>query len=177
MQPLSQRSQPAPSHQQPTQDNSTEQPSLTAAALSQPQRASYQPETWPRPTPHEWHEIELVATWACTALSWALSLIGVYHITVETVQKLTANLFQLIQLLVAGHMPDLDLDMRELFIAGLPAVLTVQHSRREAYTELTITMLSRLAKDSRLVVQCRDIAGHLCSLFCKLQPSKIAPSD
>ena len=65
-------------------------------------------------------------------------------------------------------MPDLDLDMCELFIAGLPAVLTVQHSGRQAYTELTITMLSRLAQDSTLLVNCQETAGYLCSLFCEL---------
>lgn len=71
-------------------------------------------------------------------------------------------------------MPDLDLDMQKLFAAGLWAVLTVQHARREEYVELTVSM-SRLANDSTLVVQSQETARHLCSLFCELEQAKPGP--
>lgn len=115
---------PAQSYNQTTEGNNTRQ--HCTAAGSTPAPAVHQPSALPTPKPIQWHDIQLVATKACMSLDWALSLRSAQHTPEETLHRLTAVLCQLIQRRVAGHPPDLDLNMKELFKAGLHAVLAAQ---------------------------------------------------
>ena len=106
------------------------------------------------------------------SLHWAMTFKthGIYHITAEFVQTLTARLGRLIQCLVAGHLPDLKLDMREVFKAGLNPVLTAQMVQDAECTDLAVAMMSRIAVDASLV--CEGLASwphaaHILRIFCE----------
>lgn len=128
---------------QTSNGNSVRQRCTTVTASTQPQ-VSRQPELWPTPHPNEWHDIQLVTTRACMSLHWAMTFKthGTHHITAEFVQTLTARLGQLIQCLVAGHLPDLKLDMREVFKAGLNPILMAQMVQDAECTDLAVAMMS-----------------------------------
>ena len=133
-------------------------------------QAPSQPAKWPTPKPSEWKDIELVASRACSSLKWVLSLDATidnqFH---DDLNELTRDLCQLIQRLVIGHLPDLDLDMQQLFKAGLQPVLAALLAGHAEYTALTVAMLSRLATDSTLISQSQlKDAVQLLSVFCGL---------
>ena len=69
----------------------------------------------------------------------------------DSVDGLPGQLCKLIQRLVIGQLPDLDLDMGKLFKAGLLPVLAAQRAGHAAYTGLAVAMLSRLAVDCTLI--------------------------
>lgn len=123
----------------------------TGATSSNQAQASHQPETWPTPKPNEWHDVKLVAAKACMSLDWALSLTKVQGLPGETLHRLTATLCQLLQRLVAGHLPDLDLDMQDLLRAGVHPILTAQLEGHADCTGPPAAMLSRLTMDSSLI--------------------------
>ena len=153
---------------------SSAQQQFTAAAMAQVQAAF--PQKWPTPKPNEWQDIELVFTRACFTLSWALSTIGRSRFK-ETVQQLIGQLCQVMQLLASGHMPDLNLDMRSVFTAGLSPVLSAQYAEHPGYSGLATAMLSRLGKDCSLIPQSLDHAVQICSLFCELQQATGLPQS
>lgn len=93
---------------------------LPIAAAQPP--TSCQPEMWPTPEPNEWQDVELVALRAVTILGWAVSTVSASHTSVQDTNVLVQRLCQLLQHLVAGHLPDLDLDMQRLFGVGLRPV-------------------------------------------------------
>ena len=138
------------SYEHTTEGDSTSQPRPGTNASSQAP-ALHQRATWPTPKPSGWQDIELVAERACMSLHWALSLRSVHHIPSETVHRLIAILCQLIQHLVAGHLPDLDLDMHKLFKSGLHPILTAQLKGQLADTELVVAMMTRMAIDPDLI--------------------------
>ena len=160
--PLSQR----PSAAVPPKKASSAQQQFTAAAIAPVQAAFSQ--KWPTPKPNEWQDIELVFTRASCTLIWALSTLQC-NMLKESVQQLLGQLCQVMQLLAGGHMPDLDLDMRSLFTAGLSPVLSAQHAEHPGYSGLATAMLSRLGKDCSLIPQSLDHATQMCSLFCESQ--------
>lgn len=141
-------------------------------------QASSQAAKWPTPKPSEWKDIELVASRACTSLKWVLSLdsTGHHHLD-DDYSELTRDLCQLIQRLVIGHLPDLDLDMQPLFQAGLQPVLAALRAGHVVYTGLAVAMLSRLGTDSTLISQSRTAdALQVLSVFCglcKLQQAQL----
>lgn len=154
------------------QEDSKRQQCKAANASTQGQ-PSQQQATWPTPKPAEWHDIELVAESACVSLGWALSLTNLHHIPAETVHRLIAILCQLIQHLVAGHLPDLDLDMQKLFKLGMhPVLQLVQHAQIEEGTNLAVAMLSRMAIDSSLIPQSLTHAVQILSIFSELTQAK-----
>ena len=73
---------------------------------------------------------------------------------------------------MAGHLPDLGLDMQKLFDAGLHPVLIAQVTRHAARAGLAAAMLSRMAVDSSLMSQGSSSARLICSLFCKSRVAK-----
>lgn len=156
---------PAQSHNQIKEGNNAGQ--HRPAAASTPAQALHQPAVWPTPKPTEWHDIKLVAIKACMSLDWALSLRSAQLVPAETLHRLTAMLCQLIQRLVAGHLPDLDLNMENLFTAGQPGLHAAQLEGHAECTGLAAAMLARLAVDSKLVAQGTLSAGPISSIFCK----------
>lgn len=143
----------------------------TMADASTHAQASRQPAKWPTPKPSEWNDIELVASRCCASLTWALSLSDGLS---DDGNELTRDLCQLIQRLVIGHLPDLDLDMRKLFKAGLQPVLAALHKGHAEYTGLAVAMLSRLALDSTLISQSQlTDTSQLLSVFCEFQQDHI----
>lgn len=146
--------------------DSSAQQQFTAATRAQVQAAFSQ--RWPTPKPHEWQDIQLIFTRACFTLIWALSTLQ-HNILKETVQQLIQQLGQVMQLLASGHMPDLGLDMRSLFTAGLSPVLSAQYAEHPGYSGLATTMLSRLGKDCSLIPQSLEHSVQICSLFCEFQ--------
>ena len=128
-------------------------------------QTSCQPETWPTPKPNEWQDVELVAVRAFTTLDWAVSTVSATHTSVEDTSSLVARLCQLLLYLVAGHLPDLDLDMQKLFDVGLQPVLDAQLKGHAESEGLAAMMLSRLATDSRLTLQGQKCARQICHMF------------
>ena len=167
--PLSQRPQPGAFGQQPpeAQDDSSEQQGTAVSTCSQAQ-GLHQSTTWPTPDPNVWRDIELVAGRACAALDWALSLtVGLYAPSAN-VELVAEQLSHLLELLVIGHLQDLDLDMRTLFKATLKPILSALLGRHEEYTGLAVAMLSRLALDDKMMSQnMLEIAPLIISLSCE----------
>ncbi|KAL3142059.1 hypothetical protein ABBQ32_004687 [Trebouxia sp. C0010 RCD-2024] len=122
---LARRSRTAAPGQQPAQaqSKSSEEPGTAANASSQAQ-ASHQPDVWPTPEPNEWQDVELVATRACASLDWAVSLTVNQDFPTVGMKMMAWQLKELLQRLVIGHLPDLDLDMCALFRAALKPVLS-----------------------------------------------------
>ena len=154
---------------QAIKDGSTQQ-QIAANALPYVQAAF--PQRWPTPKPNEWHDIQLVFAKAGVTLTWALSTLRHENLK-GTVQQLIGHLGQVMQLLAGGHMPDMQLDMRLLFTAGLSPVLSAQCAEHLGYLGLTTAMLSRLGKDCGLIPQTLAHADQICSLFCELQPAQL----
>lgn len=153
-------------------DGSNAQHSTVVNASSHAQALS-QPATWPTPRPSEWKDIELVASRASASLRWALALDAPDDLSDE-VDELRRELCQLIQRLVIGHLPDLDLDMQKLFKAGLYPVLAAQLAGRAESTGLAVAMLSRLTMDSTLISQTQPAdAAQMLSVFCELQQAHL----
>lgn len=98
----------------------------TSSTASTRAPTSCQPEKWPTPKPNEWQEVELVAVRAFTTLGWAVSTVSTTHTSVQDTRSLVERLCQLLHHLVAGHLPDLDLGMHEIFEVGLQPVLDAQ---------------------------------------------------
>ena len=150
---------------QATQGNGAGQ-HCPAADSPQPQ-AVHQQALWPTPKPSDWHSIELIAVKACMRLEWALSLTSLQRVRAKAVHKLTALLCHLLQCLVAGHLPDLGLDMQKLYKAGLDPVLTAQVDGHAACSGLASAMLSRMAVDSSLMSKDSSTARLIGAVFCK----------
>ena len=122
---------------------------------------------WPTPRPSEWQDIELVALRACNALGWALSPTVMHRVPTDTVNKLVGQLCQLIQRLVSGHLPDLDLDMQKLFETGLQPVLTAQLAGYAEITNMAAALYARMVSDSSLAPYWQEHARQMCSVFCE----------
>lgn len=105
----------------------------------------------------------------CVTLAWVLSLRADHLDCCDTdsADGLPGQLCELIQRLVIGHLPDLDLDMRKLFKAGLLPVLAAQRAGHAESTGLAVAMLSRLAVDCTLIPESLPYASRLYSVFCK----------
>lgn len=154
--PLSNKTKPQVSTGQASQDQ--EQPikdvslaPCTAADASAQAQASHQPEKWPKATPDEWKDIVFVVSRAFISLDWALSHEVTCDVPVEAAHRLTVLLAHLIQDLLIGHLPDLDLEVCALFTAGLEPVLTAQMAGYAEFTALAAAMISRLAMDRTVV--------------------------
>ena len=137
----------------------------TASTASTRAATSRQPEKWPTPKANEWQDVELIALRAFTTLDWAVSTVSATHTSGEDTSSLVARLCQLLLYLVAGHLPDLDLDMQRLFDVGLQPVLDAQLKGHAEFEGLAAMMLSRLATDSRLVLQGQKCARQICHIF------------
>lgn len=166
--PLSQRPQPEasgqPLPQDITQPHSIEQ-QCTASSASTQARAS---EQWPTPKPNEWQDIRLIAERACSTLDWVLSPTVTQQTPSESVDRLVGQLSQLLQLLLPGHLTDLDLQMPKLFRDGLKSVLKAQLAGHVEYTGLALAMMSRLATDCSLITTSMAVAGpQIISVFCE----------
>lgn len=174
--PLSPQSPPEVSSAQSGQDGaqvaSKHNPvgSTTAEVASQAPAASPCSEQWPTPKASQWQDIELVATRACIALGWALSP-GVVHHAEEAVWSLAAQLYQLVQRLVIGHLLDLDLCVRKLFRLGLHPILRFHIDGHAESTSLTVAMLSRMAMDCSAIAVGWLHAEQICLIFCKWSTS------
>ena len=172
--PLSQRPQPGALGQHPSQaqDDNSEQQGTAGDTSTQAQDES-QPEIWPKPEPREWQAIELVATRACGALDWALSPTVVHHVPMASWNALALRLPKLLERLLIGHLPDLDLDMHPLFQAALKPVLRVRLAGFREYTALAVAMLStRMAVDFRLLdgnTTAEELLQLVMSTFCESQ--------
>ncbi len=128
--------------------------------------ASDQSEKWPTPTPEEWKDVMLVATRAIILLLWSLTPQIVRSVPAKDSHMLTALLAHLLERLVIGHLPDLDLDMSMLFMTGQEPILRAITAGHREYTGLAVAMLSRLATD-RTVATCRDSAKSIYTILCK----------
>ena len=154
------------------EDGSNGQHSAMVNASTHAQALS-QPAKWPTPKPSEWKDIELVALRASASLRWVLTL-DIPDDLSDDDDELKRDLCQLIQRLVIGHLPDLDLDMQKLFKAGLYPVLAAQLPGRAESTGLAVAMLSRLAVDSTLISQTQPAdAVQMLSVFCELQQAHL----
>ena len=141
----------------------TQSGELSTASAQPP--TSCQPEVWPTPEPNEWQGVQLVALRAFTILGWAVSTVSVNHTSVQDTNILVQRLCQVLQHLVAGHLPDLDLDMQTLFGVGLQPVLDAQLGGHAESEGLAAMMLLRLAADSRLALQGQLRAHQICLMF------------
>ena len=63
-----------------------------------------------------------------------------------------AQLVLLLQAVLIGHLPDMQLDMAQLYKEGLPAVLLAQQLKA-SFRVVTIPVLQRLAQDVPLVMK------------------------
>lgn len=188
-QPLSQQptpevsSAPPAQNQTPPMHNDSPASSTVPGMAPQTQATSPLSARWPTPKPSQWLDIELVATRACTTLGWALSPAVVCQVPAEALDSLAVQLYQLIQRLVIGHLPGLELSVRKLFRLGLQPILAF-HSRGYAETtgpvaamlsrlavdssaSLAVAMLSRLARDSSVIPVGCTHAAEICNIFCK----------
>ena len=137
----------------------------TASNASTQAPTSCQPDKWPTPRPKEWKDVELVAVRAFNSIRWAAHIMSVAQTFVKNRKSLVERLCQLLQHLVAGHLPDLDLDMQQLFDVGLQPVLDAQVEGRAGSEGLAAMMLTRLATDSRLALQGQKCAHQICFIF------------
>ena len=135
------------------------------AAASTQAQAVHQPALWPTPKPADGQKMELVAVKACMSLDWALSLTSLPCIPAKAVHEMTALLCHLLQCLVAGHLPDLKMDMQKLFKAGLHPVLTAQVAGHAACSDLAAAMLSRMAVDTSMMLPGSSVAGKLLCIL------------
>ena len=124
-----------------------------------------QPDKWPFPEPNEWQDVQLVAVRAFTTVDWAVSTLGAAHPAVTKRDSLIGLLCYLLERLLAGHLPDLDLDVQELFKIGLQPVLDAELDGHAESEGLAAMMLSRLAIDSRFALQGRACARQICYIF------------
>ena len=118
------------------------------------------------PTPNEWQDIALVAERA-----WTL-LLPSPDAPKKAVHMLTGRLCQLIQCLVIGHLPNLDLHVQMLFHEGLQPILNTAVSEHREYTSLVVAMLSRLAIEHSLHVYGQQEAVEIFNIFSESQQAK-----
>ena len=164
---------PCENHAQATEDESSE---LNGSTASKSTQIAYHFGSFPTPEPKDWQVIELVAARACAALDWALAPTALANITSENVGKLTQRLCELLELLVLGHLQDLDLDVCTLFKAALKPVLGALRAGHEEYTGLAGLMLTRLGDDCRLVPQgMADAAPEIIRMFCESHGQSLRP--
>ena len=172
LQPLSHKAslkastgQPAQSEAQPVTDVSAVE--CIAADAPAGAQVSDLPEKWPRPTPDEWQDVDLVAARAFTTLHWSSLPQVMRSVSAEDYHMLVASLAYLLHCLVVGHLLDVDLDVSMLFSVGLDPVLRLISAGHAEYTDLAVAMLSRLAMDRALIpTGCRQ-AQAIFAIFCE----------
>lgn len=177
--PLSQRPPPKVSGGLPAGKDTLAAEDIKAGLCGTPSdastqaRCSFQSQKWATPKPNDWQDIKLIAIRAFTTLGWARSTTVRAHTSVDTIKPLVEQMCQLIQHLLAGHLPDLDLDMQTLFDIGLQPVLDAELGGHAGFKTLAAAMLSRLATDSSLMVQGRTCARHICHIFCESSQASV----
>ena len=114
----------------------------------------------PTPSPAVWRDIETILLRSFNTLDWVCRQIFIqryhhgYHkpSDVQGCEDLVAQLVLLLQAVLIGHLPDMQLDMAQLYKEGLPAVLLAQQLKA-SFRVVTIPVLQRLAQDVPLVMK------------------------
>ena len=157
--------QPAQSEAQPVTDVSAVE--CIAADAPAGAQVSDLPGKWPKPTPDEWQDVELVAARAFTTLRWSALPQVMRSVSAEEFHMLVASLAYLLHCLVVGHLLDVDLDVSMLFSVGLDSVLRLLGAGHAEYTDLAVAMLSRLAMDRALIPTGYPQAQAIFAIFCE----------
>ena len=118
----------------------------------------------PTPSPAVWRDIETIALRALNTLEWVCRQLFTQRFLhghdqppdIPGCEDLAIQLVLLLQSVLIGHLPDMQLDMARLYKGGLHAVLLAQQLMASSQV-ITIPVLQRLAQDVRLVTtQCAD---------------------
>ena len=114
----------------------------------------------PTPSPAVWRDIETIALRAFNTLDWVCRQLFTQRFLhghdkpsdIPGCEDLATQLVLLLQAVLIGHLPDMQLDMARLYKDGLHAVLLAQQLMASSQV-ITIPVLQRLAQDVRLVTK------------------------
>ena len=116
----------------------------------------------PTPSPAVWRDIETIALRAFNTLEWVCRQLVDQRFNhghhkpsdVQGCEDLVAQLVLLLRAVLIGHLPDMQLDMAQLYSEGLRVVLLAQQLM-PSFRVVTIPVLERLAQDVCLATEHR----------------------